>query len=572
MLKNRSSVPVPSLTCPPRLGGTPVCRTGSLLAAIVAWALCSGAWAQGKSHGAAIPADVGSLRGVTAPAAGDGVVTTAMPVDLDGDGFSPPNDCDDTNASIRPGAPEIRDGRDNDCNGVVDDEWDNDGDGWIALYDCDDTNAAIRPGAPELCDGIDNDCDGMIDGPCALGGDCYDPANCDQDADGWVDADDCRPDDPTVYPFAVEWCDGVDNNCDGLVDGDCLEDCDGNLIADLLQISANPTLDLDANGRIDACEILDDPSLDCNGNFLLDAIELSDPITASQIDCDQNGAIDGCEIVQEPGLDCDASGTLDTCDLASGLAEDCDGNLVPDTCEQSGRVLAFSPTMSPFGFTSPQTWTLPNAAPTLAGPFDTVSLSMRIRGDFAGAGEYLSVHLNGRFAGHVPGQGPYDCSPDGAMGSDRFMRILQVPGNLWNYAIEFGNGTLNIEFRPSIAVDTDRCPAPQVSFITAAVEYTSTLSADCNENGLLDVCEVVIAPWIDLNLNGVPDECDGTAAPAGCPGDADGSGSVDAADISLLLLAYGSPAVPGDPLDTDLSGLIDAGDISTILLTFGPCP
>ena len=55
---------------------------------------------------------------------------------------------------------------DNDCDGVIPaDELDSDGDGYsICQGDCDDTNATIYPGAPELIDGLDNDCDGVGDG------------------------------------------------------------------------------------------------------------------------------------------------------------------------------------------------------------------------------------------------------------------------------------------------------------------------------------------------------------------------------------------------------------------------
>ena len=40
---------------------------------------------------------------------------------------------------------------------------DNDGDAWLADEDCDDSNPDVHPGAEEVCDGIDNDCDGDVD-------------------------------------------------------------------------------------------------------------------------------------------------------------------------------------------------------------------------------------------------------------------------------------------------------------------------------------------------------------------------------------------------------------------------
>jgi hypothetical protein len=75
------------------------------------------------------------------------------------------NDCNDGNALINPGAAEICDGLDNDCDGIVPaSEADADGDGYrVCDNDCNDTNPAINPGAAEICNGIDDNCNGMID-------------------------------------------------------------------------------------------------------------------------------------------------------------------------------------------------------------------------------------------------------------------------------------------------------------------------------------------------------------------------------------------------------------------------
>ncbi len=191
-----------------------------------------------------------NLSSCSAP---DSVV--ACLVDMDGDGFDSTVDCNDTLATCYPGAPELCDGIDNNCDGIIPiEEFDNDGDGITACEgDFDDTDINSYPGAPEVCDGIDNDGDGIIpadeidndgDGYSVCMGDFDDldkhsypgaPEICDgldndgdgdtpveeldNDADGYsICEGDCDDNDNTVYPNAPELCDGIDNNCDNQID------------------------------------------------------------------------------------------------------------------------------------------------------------------------------------------------------------------------------------------------------------------------------------------------------------------------------------------------------------------
>ena len=142
-------------------------------------------------------------------------------VDGDGDGAFPPADCDDNVASTAPGAQELCDGVDNDCDGYVDEDFDQDVDGYKACGgqpDCDDAAPESYPGAPELCDGEDNDCDGAVDNGAE---------GSDDDGDGHCSSTDCDDGDPAVHPGAEELSDGVDNDCDGVIDEGFDGDGDG---------------------------------------------------------------------------------------------------------------------------------------------------------------------------------------------------------------------------------------------------------------------------------------------------------------------------------------------------------
>lgn len=175
-------------------------------------------------------------------------------------------DCDDTAVAIHPGANEVCDTVDNDCDGAVDDadsgvntatgtlyyrdaDTDGFGDpdasvrrcaipaGYVATStDCDDSLATVNPSASEVCDSIDNDCDALVDSAdssvnLATAHSYYRDADNDQFGAGAAmvacsaptgfvaAAGDCNDMDNTSKPGGLEVCDGADNDCDGGVDG-----------------------------------------------------------------------------------------------------------------------------------------------------------------------------------------------------------------------------------------------------------------------------------------------------------------------------------------------------------------
>jgi hypothetical protein len=200
--------------------------------------------------------------------------------DKDNDGYAPAScggtDCNDNNAAIRPGATEVCDGVDNNCNGQTDEGPDQDNDGY-KVCDCNDNNPNIHPGATEICDYYDNDCDGQYD------------EGFDQDGDGWTTcAGDCDDNDPATHPGAST------ANCSAWDDSDC----DG-ITNDLECVWSPIVIDVAGNGY-NLTNYANGVDFDLNSNGVMEHLSWTSPNSDDAwltLDRNNNGTIDnGAEL------------------------------------------------------------------------------------------------------------------------------------------------------------------------------------------------------------------------------------------------------------------------------------
>jgi len=363
------------------------------------------------------------------------------------------------------------------------------------------SNGVLDPG--EQCDdGNIDSADGCSAG-CAVedGSACIgEPSFCDIDCNGNGIID------------ATEIAEGTSPDCnENAIPDDCETDCNHNQVPDDCDLGAGTSLDCQGNGIPDECEV------DCNDNGIPDDCDLT---SGTSEDCNVNSIPDECE------PDCNRNGVTDSCDLTGGQSEDCNGNLVPDECDIEEGV---SVDCQPNG--------VPDECEADCNTNDTPDDCD------IDSGTSTDCNVNG-----TPDECEPDCNAnevadecDISTGSSLDCNANRIPDEC--------------DLAQQTSADCNDNSTPD------ECDIADGTSLDCQNNGTPDECDIANHVSADCNGNEIPDECDiwngnsqdcqPNAIPDECEADCDLDGIPDVCELS-----------DGTESDCNLNGVPDSCDIA----------
>jgi uncharacterized Ntn-hydrolase superfamily protein len=314
---------------------------------------------------------------------------------------------------------------------------------------------------------------------------------------------------PTGYSAAYAGCSRAlaDLNHDGEING-----------YDIDPFVLLLTHDCNHNGILDAQDIADGTSADCNGNDTPDECDLASGLSS---DCNANQIPDECDIAGGASLDCNANAVPDECDIASGASQDCNGNGIPDECDLAAGT---SQDCQPNGI--PDECDM--APPTYTAAHDECAAAELICPGHLIHGTTSAATNDGSASCGSSGTSPdvwYFYQPVGSgfamisLCGSAYDTVLSVhsacPGTPDNQIV-CNDNYCDLQSYLSFYVLNGHQYWIRVSGNDGAVgDFQITLTGpacnfdgDCNDNGVPDDCDIAAGTSLDLDGDGVPDECE----------------------------------------------------------------
>lgn len=303
-----------------------------------------------------------------------------------------------------------------------------------------------------------------------------------------------------------------------------------------------------SSASVTALGVFDEYLFDCNGNGIADEIDL---YSGTSADVDHNEVLDECQ------SDCNLNNLPDIFEISTGQVPDSNTDGIPDTCQ--GAVM-FDSTTANLG--------APSGAEVRAHTFEhlppaesPVTLALDAVGDLNNLSEWIDVRLNGGAPRRFFANDGHLCPdvPDHA--------VIELTREEFN-AVRGADGHLTVTLTCPLNVDGTECKNAGMTQLHLQYTGTDPKTGDCNGNQRLDIAEVRDGTTPDCNANRVPDSCD---IARGAENDCNSSGVPDSCEIAATpaldcnsngMIDSCDIATRGTELDCDQNGRIDSCQVA----------